>query len=881
MDGKIHIPGISLEETYWDRNIPNTTLSPRASGDSVEAVNLVEQSIAAIDYYVETTGSDVTGDGSIGNPFATAEKAYDELPLLIKHECNIYVGAGTYYGQNQFREKMFGVGGSVTVFGDTTVDVAEFTLTSGSALNANGYSEWTLAAAGWGVNAYAGKWIRVINSLSPLQPISQKYFYIISNTADTLISTNNAAFTPGANTKIEIVTLDTTFSGASAGSPTNATKNPIIIDDVTTAVQSHFKGLYYQKPFTIEGFIIKNPVNAASEIYRSAVQYSGCEIDVDSGASINFGISVNNGSVLDVAGIAMSGKNFSGFINRTDSELNISGFYGDFTGYTGTTIPVFNLTGAKVSVFSYYLFGDAVEPINNCFNNAGVGCSMSIARGRVDYATQVIWTQTSGYTVTTYSNGLYGANNTTLYRSDTNGFNIVNGQSNITATQLYRFEDESQMAKGDSGGYTSLDDPAKSQTVTASSTLLTRKQLWVDAAAPTTMTSTPTLAAGLYDGQRVVVEGTSDTNTVTLQDNSVIASTLVFVDPANKVLGERDRITFVWNDTDQLWYEEKTVKDFVDFNTAYEPTHQEGRVHWNDDDKTLEAGMAGGNVNLQIGQELLLRAKAIGSDIDNGDLVYISGGSGSQAEVTLAKADAAATATGTIALATEDVSQNQFGYFTTIGLVRELDTSAYSAGDELYLSSSVAGGFTGTKPVNPNYCIEIGQVVRVHATEGVIFARINNQTVEAGNVKRTYTVPTTQTVVTGTLSSGTVSDVQAWQDGNEVHISEVTGSPGFDVQYTFPNVTSIAEIMVGFYYVGSSSHDCQVQIYDDANTTWKELLSQSGAGLSHNLRYVAFPDTDNMADYINGSDEVKVRFYHPTNGNASHDLYIDYMAVIH
>jgi len=321
--------------------------------------------------------------------------------------------------------------------------------------------------------------------------------------------------------------------------------------------------------------------------------------------------------------------------------------------------------------------------------------------------------------------------------------------------------------------------------------------------------------------------------------------------------------------------------DAVDFNLDATPTGQEGRMFWNDDDKTLNLGLAGGDVNLQIGQELLIRAKAIGTDIDNGELVYISGGTGAQAEVSLAKADAEATATGTIAISTEDTLQNQFGYFTTIGLVRELDTSAYSPGDLLYLSSSVAGGVTDVKPVNPDYCIEAGQVIRSHATEGVIFARIRNNTIEAGNVKRTYTVPTTQTVVTGTLSSGTVSDVQTWQDGNEVHITEVTGVPGFDVQYTFPNVTSIAEIMVGFYYVGSSTHDCVVEIYDDTNAVWKELLSQSGTGLSHNLRYVAFPDTDNMSDYINGSSEVKIRFYHPQTGNASHDLYIDYMAVIH
>ncbi len=322
----------------------------------------------------------------------------------------------------------------------------------------------------------------------------------------------------------------------------------------------------------------------------------------------------------------------------------------------------------------------------------------------------------------------------------------------------------------------------------------------------------------------------------------------------------------------------KVHGDAVKFNLTNTIVGEEGILYWNDDDKTLNLGMAGGDVSLQIGQEMLIRAKAIGSNIDNGDLVYISGGTGSQPEVTLAKADAELTATGTIALATEDVTQNQFGYFTAVGLVRDLDTSAYSAGDILYLSPTTAGGFTDTKPANPNYCVEIGVVVRSHATEGVIFSRIQNKNVDASNIKKEYLTPAVQTVNTGTLSSGTVSDVQTWQDGNEVHITEVTGVPGFDVEYRIDNVSTFSEVMVGFYYVGSSTHECQVQIYDDTNTAWKELLSQSGAGLSHNLRYVAFPD--DPADYINSSDQVKLRFYHPQNGNASHDLYIDYVSII-
>ena len=156
--------------------------------------------------------------------------------------------------------------------------------------------------------------------------------------------------------------------------------------------------------------------------------------------------------------------------------------------------------------------------------------------------------------------------------------------------------------------------------------------------------------------------------------------------------------------------------------------------------------------------------------------------------------------------------------------------------------------------------------------------KLISQDIAACDIERTFLTPSTQTVNTGTLTSGTVSDVQAWQDGNEVHITEVSGVPGFDVEYRIDNVSDFCEVMVGFYYVGSSTHDCKVQIYDDANTTWRELLSQSGAALSHNLRFVAFPVAS--TNYINVSNQVKIRFYHPQSGNASHDLYIDYVSIV-
>ncbi len=139
---------------------------------------------------------------------------------------------------------------------------------------------------------------------------------------------------------------------------------------------------------------------------------------------------------------------------------------------------------------------------------------------------------------------------------------------------------------------------------------------------------------------------------------------------------------------------------------------------------------------------------------------------------------------------------------------------------------------------------------------------------------------TTLTVNTGTLTSGTITDTQTWSDGNVVNVSEVTGSPGFDVEIEFTGVTDIKYIGSAVYYAGSSSHHCQVQIYDYQNTTWKQLWDFTGSGLDQNYRFSDLPDPSNVSDYIS-SGTSKIRYYHPIGGNASHDLYIDYAAIIY
>jgi len=178
-----------------------------------------------------------------------------------------------------------------------------------------------------------------------------------------------------------------------------------------------------------------------------------------------------------------------------------------------------------------------------------------------------------------------------------------------------------------------------------------------------------------------------------------------------------------WNGTDWTTLGNLRDVDYIDFDTNITIASQEGRLKWNSDDGTLEVGMPGGNVSLQIGQETLIRVKAT-EDILNGQPVYISGASGSKPEVSLANATNHIVATSTIAVATEDITSGQFGYVNAFGLVRGIDTSfAIADGGPAFLSTT-DGVLTGTPPAQPNSQVFIGVVLRKHANEGVLLVKI-------------------------------------------------------------------------------------------------------------------------------------------------------------
>lgn len=117
---------------------------------------------------------------------------------------------------------------------------------------------------------------------------------------------------------------------------------------------------------------------------------------------------------------------------------------------------------------------------------------------------------------------------------------------------------------------------------------------------------------------------------------------------------------------------------------------------------------------------------ATGSTLTKGTLVYMSGATGQIPTVSKALATSDATSAQTLGMMTADLTNNTNGYVTIIGLITEIDTSAFADGAQLYLSGTTAGTYTSTKTYAPIHLVYVGVVEYSHAIHGKIFVKVQN-----------------------------------------------------------------------------------------------------------------------------------------------------------
>jgi hypothetical protein len=139
----------------------------------------------------------------------------------------------------------------------------------------------------------------------------------------------------------------------------------------------------------------------------------------------------------------------------------------------------------------------------------------------------------------------------------------------------------------------------------------------------------------------------------------------------------------------------------------------------------VDLSVTGGGGGITTNVFALVR-NSTGQTIPKGAAVYISGATGQTSNVSLALATSDATSAQTLGVASAAIPNNSTGYILTFGYLSNVNTSAYTDGQQLYLSPTVAGGLTAVKPLAPNHLVYVAVVEYANPNNGKLFVKVQN-----------------------------------------------------------------------------------------------------------------------------------------------------------
>ena len=228
----------------------------------------------------------------------------------------------------------------------------------------------------------------------------------------------------------------------------------------------------------------------------------------------------------------------------------------------------------------------------------------------------------------------------------------------------------------------------------------------------------------------------------------------------------------------------KTIGDQLDFTPVSAPSHTEGRVYYDSTAKTLTYYNDEADVSLNIGQENWIRVyNDSGSEITNGEAVYISGYDSGTDLPEIDLTDPTASASSRLAgVATHDIGNGEVGYITAFGQVNDIDTDGLTSGEVLWLDPATPGGYTDTRPNAPDYAVAVGVVVNVDASTGSIFV---GSAVDNGGIER----------IASEVFNGTVIediDVEVTSNGSTITLS-LEANGGGDLTLVFNSLPQVLD----------------------------------------------------------------------------------------
>ena len=212
-----------------------------------------------------------------------------------------------------------------------------------------------------------------------------------------------------------------------------------------------------------------------------------------------------------------------------------------------------------------------------------------------------------------------------------------------------------------------------------------------------------------------------------------------------------------------------------------EPTYEENKVFLNNYNQLTQ--MLSTDVRLNFGFETLAKVyNNTGSTITNGTVltpdgeIEVSG----KTYINSIPADARYKNLSTpIAMATEDIENASIGYVTKSGLVRDVDTSAWTglSSKKVYLGQN--GLITPTRPTDGHFPVIVGEVIKIDATNGIIEVNPNTSelTPEVTNINgfpesERFNFNIVPDDATRKITLSKVSDYHFYQYGEKFEITE-------------------------------------------------------------------------------------------------------------
>jgi hypothetical protein len=217
--------------------------------------------------------------------------------------------------------------------------------------------------------------------------------------------------------------------------------------------------------------------------------------------------------------------------------------------------------------------------------------------------------------------------------------------------------------------------------------------------------------------------------------SSIANNIVVFSGNTGKIIKDGGKkisdLLYLDQTTPQAVINGSPIMEGIQFDTTPSTSNvAEGLLRWNLTDGTLDLGMSGGDITMQIGQEIFIKVRnpSGGSTIVNGSPVYISGRTGVFPDISLARSDSELTSC-CIGITTQDIASPAYGYVTTFGYVRGIKTdytgdgdwgTTWNMGDKLYVSKTIAGQLTNVEPTTPHHSDIVATVGVISATQGSI-----------------------------------------------------------------------------------------------------------------------------------------------------------------